>query len=147
VRDAAGKIWRLVRTAQEITEQKKTEEQVIKNLTIAEAARAETEALRKATLALTQDLHMDFVMDALLRSLEELIPYTCARVLVPEGGPHVLALGERVSPEKPKPSPRAPLTFTTDEAPFMRSILDDQKSVLILTRSRKKIGGPSKEHG
>jgi len=138
VRDAAGKIWRLVGTAQEITEQKKAEDQVIKNLTIAEAARAEAEALRKATLALTQDLHMDFVMDALLRSLEELIPYTCARVLVPEGGPHVLALGERVCPEKPKPSPRAPLTFTTDEAPFMRSILDDQKSVLIPDTKQEK---------
>jgi PAS domain S-box-containing protein len=78
VRDAAGKIWRLVGTAQEITEQKQAEDQVAKNLEIAEAARAEAEALRKATLALTQDLHMDFVMDALLRSLEELVPYTCA---------------------------------------------------------------------
>ena len=67
VRDAAGKIWRLVGTAQEITEQQKAEDQVVKNLTIAEAARAEAEALRKATLALTEDLHMDFVMDALLR--------------------------------------------------------------------------------
>ena len=38
---------------------------------------------------------MDYVMDTLLRSLAELIPYTCARVLVPEGGPHVLALGPR----------------------------------------------------
>jgi len=138
VRDAAGKIWRLVGTAQEITEQQKAEDQVVKNLAIAEAARAEAEALRKATLALTQDLHMDFVMDALLRSLEELIPYTCARVLVPEGGPHVLALGERVRPEKPKPSLRTPLTFTTDEAPFMRSILDDQKSVLIPDTKQEK---------
>ena len=138
VRDAAGKIWRLVGTAQEITEQKKAEDQVVKNLTIAEAARAEAEALRKATLALTEDLRMDFVMDTLLRSLEELIPYTCARVLVPEGGPHVLALGERVCPEKLKPSPRAPLTFTTDEAPFMRSILDDQKSVLIPDTKQEK---------
>jgi PAS domain S-box-containing protein len=99
VRDTTGKIWRLVGTAQEITEQKRAEDQVEKNLAIAEAARAEAEALRKATLALTQDLHMDFVMDALLRSLEELIPYSCARVLVPEGGPHVLALGERLLPE------------------------------------------------
>jgi PAS domain S-box-containing protein len=138
VRDAAGKIWRLVGTAQEITEQKKAEDQVVKNLTIAEAARAEADALRKATLALTQDLHMDFVMDALLRSLEELIPYTCARVLVPEGGPHVLALGERVRPGKPKPSLPTPLTFTTDEAPFMRSILDDQKSVLIPDTKQEK---------
>ena len=44
----------------------------------------EAEALRKATLSLTQDLRMDFIMETLLRSLEELVPYTCARVLVPE---------------------------------------------------------------
>jgi hypothetical protein len=58
--------------------------QVIKNLEIAESARAEADALRKATLSLTQDLHMDSVMEALLRSLEELVPYTLARVIVPE---------------------------------------------------------------
>jgi len=68
VRNAAGKIWRLVGTAQDITQQRQAEDQVAKNLAIAEEARAEAEALRKATLALTQDLHMDFVMDALLRS-------------------------------------------------------------------------------
>ena len=136
VRDAAGKIWRLVGTAQEITEQKRAEDQVAKNLATAEAARAEAEALRKATLALTQDLHMDFVMDALLRSLEELIPYTCARVLVPEGGPHVLALGERLLPEPAKTSsryrPGYPLTLIADKSPFLKRILEDRKSILIV---------------
>jgi PAS domain S-box-containing protein len=71
VRNAAGTIWRLVGTAQDITEQKLAEDQVLKNLEIAGAARAEAEALRKATLALTQDLHMDSVMETPLRSLEE----------------------------------------------------------------------------
>ena len=135
VRDAAGKIWRLVGTAQEITQQKKAEDQVVKNLAIAEAARAEAEALRKATLALTQDLHMDFVMDARLRSLEELVPYTCARVLVPEGGPHVLALGERLLPEPAKTSsryqPGYPLTLIADKSPFLKRMLEDRKSILI----------------
>jgi hypothetical protein len=54
------------------------EDQVVKNLEIAEAARAEADALHKATLALTQDLHMDSVMEALPRSLEELVRYTLA---------------------------------------------------------------------
>jgi PAS domain S-box-containing protein len=78
---------------------------------------------------------MDFVMEALLRSLEELIPYTCARVLVPEGGPHVLALGERQIPEPEKTSPKYrpgyPLTLTADESPFLKRMLEDRKSVLI----------------
>ena len=142
VRNAEGKIFRLVGTAQEITEQKHAEDQVIKNLAIAEAARAEADALRNATLALTQDLRMDFVMDALLRSLEDLIPYSCARVLVPEGGPHVLALGERQIPEPPKTSPKYhpgyPLTLIADESAFLKRILDNRRSVLIPDTEQEK---------
>src|SRR4029077_20752988 len=73
--------------------------------------------------------------DALLRSLEELIPYTCARVLVPEGGPHVLALGERLLPEPAKTSSRYrtgyPLTLIADKSLFLKRMLEDRKSVLI----------------
>src|SRR5258707_8481911 len=132
VRDAGGKIRRLVGTVLEITAQKEAEEQVAANLPLAKSAWAEAEALRKATLSLTADLRMDFVMDALLRSLEELVPYTCARVLVPEGGPHVLALGERNCPEAPKQSPRAPLTIVAEESSFLHRVLTEQKSLLIM---------------
>lgn len=142
VRNAAGKVWRMVGTAQEITEQKQAEDDVAKNLAIAEEARAEAEALRKATLALSQDLHMDFVLDALLRSLEELIPYTCARVLVPEGGPHVLVLGERISPASgttpSKHQQEYPLTLIADKSPLLRRILEDRKSVLISDTRQEK---------
>ena len=135
MRNAAGQIWRLVGTAQDITEQKHAEDEVVKNLGIAEAARSEADALRKATLALTQDLHMDSVMEALLRSLEELVPYTLARVIVPEGGPHLLALGEREIPDRPKASPKYhpghPLTLIADDCPFLKRVLEEQKSVLI----------------
>ena len=138
VRDAGGKIRRLVGTALEITAQKEAEEQVAANLALAKSAWAEAEALRKATLSLTEDLRMDFVMDALLKSLEELVPYTCARVLVPEGGPHVLALGERSRPESPKQSPRVPLTIIADESSFLHRVLTERKSVLILdTRNQE----------
>jgi PAS domain S-box-containing protein len=125
VRDAEGKIRRLVGTALEITAQKQAEE--------------EAEALRKATLSLTQDLRMDFIMETLLRSLAELVPYTCARVLVPESGPHMLALGERTYPEQPKkPGPRAPLTFVAEESTFFHRILTEQKSVLIADTNREE---------
>jgi PAS domain S-box-containing protein len=132
VRDAEGKIRRLVGTALEITAQKQAEEQVVANLEVAKSAWAEAEALRKATLSLTQDLRMDFIMQTLLRSLEDLVPYTCARVLVPETGLHMLALGERTCPEQPKkPGFRTPLTFVADESTFFHRILMAQKSVLI----------------
>jgi PAS domain S-box-containing protein len=131
VRDSSGKILRLVGTAQEITAQKQAEDQVGKNLAKAESAWAEADALRKATLALTQDLRMDFVMDALLRSLAEIVPYTCARVLVPEGGPHWLALGEKFCPEPADKPYRSPLTLIADKSPFLQRISVEQKSVLI----------------
>jgi PAS domain S-box-containing protein len=131
VRNRSGKILRLVGTAQEITAQKQAEDQVAKNLAKAESAWAEADALRKATLALTQDLRMDFVLDALLRSLAELVPYCCARVLVPEGGPHWLTLGERFCPEPADKSYRSPLTLIADKSPFLQRISTEQKSVLI----------------
>jgi len=130
-RDASGKITRLGGTALDITALKEAEDQVAANLARANSAWAEEEALRKATLALTQDLHMDYVLDALLRSLAELVPYTCARVLVPEGGPHWLALGEKSSPEPPKRSPRNPLTFMADDCPFFQRIWSQRKPILI----------------
>jgi len=51
--------------------------------------------------------------------------------LVPEGGPYVLALGERLCPEPEKSSPRPPLTLIADESSFLHRVLAEQKSVLI----------------
>jgi len=130
-RDANGKIIRLGGTALDITALKEAEDRVAANLSRANSAGAEAEALRKATLALTEDLHMDCVLDALLRSLAELVPYSCARVLVPEGGPHWLALGEKLCPEPATKSSRSPLTFVADESPFFQGIWAERRRVLI----------------
>ena len=130
-KNANGKIVRLGGTALDITALKEAEERVAANLSRANSAWAEAEALRKATLALTEDLHMDSVLDVLLRSLAELVPYTCARVLVPEGGPHWLAIGEKLCPEAPRFAPRTPLTFVADESPFFQRISSERKRVLI----------------
>jgi PAS domain S-box-containing protein len=130
-RDADGTIFRLGGTALDITALKRAEDQVAANLARANSAWAEAEALRKATLALTEDLHMDSVLDALLRSLAELVPYTCARVLVPEAGPHWLALGEKSCPEAAKKCSRIPLTFVADESPYFQRILSERKCTLV----------------
>jgi PAS domain S-box-containing protein len=130
-RESDGRITRLGGTALDITALKTAEAQVAANLSMAQSARTEAEALSKATLALTQDLRMNSVMDALLRSLAELVPYTCARVLVPDGGPHVLALGEHFSPVKPQEPQDIPLTLTAEDSPFVQRILSAKQSVLI----------------
>jgi PAS domain S-box-containing protein len=74
---------------------------------------------------------MDSVLDALLESLAELVPYTCARVLVPEGGSHVLALAERQQPNPKVRSNEYPLTLDADKSPFLRRILAAKHGVLI----------------
>jgi len=94
------------------------------------SAWAESEALRKATLALTQDLRMDCVMDTLLRSLLELVPYTCARVLVPEGGSWVQSLGERDSEDFAREA-SLPIHLSADDCPLLKRILSEQRSLLI----------------
>ena len=131
VRDSEGKIRRLVGTVLEITAQKEAEEQVATNLALAQSSWAEAEALRKATFGLTQDLRMDFVLEALLQSLADLIPYTCARVFIAEGGPHVLSLGEKLCPQTSNPRSESPLTLNADDSPFVQRILAGQQSVLI----------------
>jgi PAS domain S-box-containing protein len=138
VRDTEGKIRRLVGTVLEITAQKEAEEQVATNLALARSSWAEAEALRRATFGLTQDLRMDFVLEALLQSLADLIPYSCARVLIPEGGPHILSLGEKLSPQTPKPRSEFPLTLNADDSPFLQRILAGQRSVLIADTRQEK---------
>jgi PAS domain S-box-containing protein len=71
-------------TAQDITPKKLAEAQVAEHLVAAEAARAEAEALRRATLALTQNLRMDAVLDTLLQTLFPIVPYDMACVILTE---------------------------------------------------------------
>lgn len=131
VRDPDGSICRLVGTAQDITAQKKAEEQVAKNLALAESAWAESEALRKATLALTQDLRMDFVLDALLQSLTELVSCECARIWLLEGDTRLFVAREKLRHETPKKTPNYPLTLNAVDIHFLHRILGSQKSVLL----------------
>jgi PAS domain S-box-containing protein len=129
--DGEGKIARLVGSALDITAQKNAEEQVTANLEVSKSSLVEEEALRKATLALTQDLHMNNVMDALLASLGDVVPYSCARVLVQEGGPHWLALGERNCPASANAALGVPWTFIDDKCALVRQLAKDKTSLLI----------------
>ena len=138
VRDAAGKIYRLVGTTQEITAQKEAEDKVAEHLATAESARAESDALNKATLALTADLRMDFVLDRLLESLLELVPCECARVLLLEGDTRLLVAGEKLRHGAPKKTPDYPLTLDAADSPFLLRILTAQNSVLLSDTRHEK---------
>jgi PAS domain S-box-containing protein len=91
VRTSDNVIRQLYGTAQDITSKKLAEAQVAEHLVAAEAARAEAEsagteaeALRRATLALTQNLRMDAVLDTLLQTLFQIVPYDMASVILTE---------------------------------------------------------------
>jgi len=130
VHDASGSIRRLVGTAHDITAQREAEDQTAANLALAESAWAETDALRKATLALTQDLRMDFVLDTLLDTLRELVPYEAAQILLVEAESRLFLAREAIHSDGTKQAMKCPFTINATEFPVVQRILATQTSVL-----------------
>ncbi len=117
----------LVGTAQDVTSRKQAEKQISEHLDDAEAARAEAEALRKSTLALSQNLAMDSVLDTLLQCISELIPFDVATVLFVEDGSSLM-----VAREAPRVAPRRiGLSFNASEIVFLEKILFEQKAMIL----------------
>jgi PAS domain S-box-containing protein len=131
VRDAAGIVRRLVGTAQDITARKSAEEQMARNLALAELASAEADAFRKTTLALTQNLSMDYVLDTLLQSLLKLVPCDSARVLLLETDTYLFLAREMRHPESTRRVPKCPATFDASHSRFLMQVLMTKSPVLI----------------
>jgi PAS domain S-box-containing protein len=126
VRTEGATRW-LVGTAQDITSRKQAEMKISEQLDAVEAARAEAEALRKSTLALSQNLAMDAVLDSLLQCISELVPFDKATVLFVEDGLQLM-----VAREAPRIVPkRTGLTFSASENPFLQRILFEKKGILL----------------
>jgi PAS domain S-box-containing protein len=124
---ADGVIRWLVGTAQDITPRKQAEMLITEHLDAAEAARAEAEALRKSTLALSQNLAMDSVLDTLLQCISELIPFDVATVLFVEDASSLM-----VAREAPRVAPRRiGLSINASEIVFLEKILFEQKSMIL----------------
>jgi PAS domain S-box-containing protein len=122
-----GAIRWLVGTAQDINSRKHAESQVGKHLDAAEASRAEAEALRKSTLALTQNLAMDAVLDTLLECLSGLVPFDSGQVLLLEGDSELL-----VARSAPRTSDQwTGLTLNVAGHPFLQRIIFEHKEVLL----------------
>jgi len=131
VRDSQGRILRLVGTALDITTQKQAEEEVSRNLSLAESAWAESDAMRKATLALTQDLRMDCVLDTLLQCLRDLVPYESANILLVEADSRLFLARESAHNDSSIPVSRYPAALEASDYPILQRILKTQDSVLI----------------
>lgn len=131
VRDLNGIVQRLVGTAQDITLRKLAEEQMARNLDAAEAARAEAEAFRKTSLALTQDLSMDYVLDTLLKSLLDLVSCDLAQVILVEADTRLFLAREVQNCEPKRRLPRSLSTLDARDSRFLMEVLAMKKSVLI----------------
>ncbi len=123
----------LVGTVQDITSRKQAEMQITEHLDAAEAARAEAEALRKSTLALSQNLAMDSVLDTLLQCMSELVPFDVATVLFVEDASNLMVAREapRVVPQ------RIGLTSKPSENVFLARVLFEQRAILVADVSRE----------
>ena len=121
----------LVGTAQDITSRKQAEMKIIEQLDAVEAARSEAEALRKATLALSQNLAMDSVLDTLLQCISDLIPFDRATVLFVEDGFELM-----VAREAPRADPkRIGLTLKASENIFLQRLLFEHQAILLTNTS------------
>ena len=131
VRDGEGAVQRLVGTVQDVTARKLSERQIAHNLDLAEAARAEAEAFRRISLALTQNLSLDYVLDTLLQTLLKLIPCESASVLLVESDTHLFLAREVQNCEPGRGVPPIPETFDARDSRFLMNALSTQKSLLI----------------
>jgi transcriptional regulator with GAF, ATPase, and Fis domain len=147
VRNSKGNICRLVGTVLDITMQKRAEEEVARNLSLAETARAEADAMRKATMALTQDLRMDNVLDTLLQSLFELVPYDSAQILLLESDSLVFVAREAPRSDSVKQAAKYPLTLDAAEFPLLQRVLSSQGGVVLSDTKQEPEWRPFKGSG
>jgi PAS domain S-box-containing protein len=124
----SGETRWIVGTAQDITSRKQAEMKIAEQLDAVEAARAEAEALRKATLALSQNLAMDSVLDTLLSCIYELVPFDRATILFVEDAHELM-----VARESPRSTlRRMGLTLKASESVFLQRVLFEKQSMLLM---------------
>lgn len=91
--------------------------------------------MRKAALALTQDLRMDNVLDTLLQSLLELVPFESAQILLLESDTRLfLARQAPRSGELPgarRESAPCPPTLDAANFPFLERVLASPDGILL----------------
>jgi PAS domain S-box-containing protein len=131
VRDSSGLVERLVGTAQDITARKNAEQQMATNLAHAESATAEADAFRKTTLALTQNLSMDYVLDTLLQSLLKLVPCESARILLVETDALLFLARELQHSESTRRLPKCPATLDARNNRFLLQVIATKTAVLL----------------
>ena len=115
----------------DVTPRALAEQQVARNLTLAESARAEADALRTITLALTQNLSMDYVLDTLLQSLVKLVPAKSATVMLCETNTRLFIARELSDYESIVHVPPVSETIDATENPLLMRVLASRNTLSI----------------
>ena len=127
VDDSPETARRIAGIALDITSRKVAEQETAKHLAVAEAAQAEADALRKATLTLTKNLRMDQLLDALLQTLHPIVPFDSASVLLLETPDEFL-----VAREMPLPANRKNLLIIgMNHSRFLQDATLGRKSIFL----------------
>jgi PAS domain S-box-containing protein len=100
-----------------------------RSLSVARAALEEARALRGATLALTQDLHLNSVLDTLLATLRTLVPYESAQVLLLETSTRLFLAREM--PLQDREVPHCSETLDSATVPAVERALGNRLGVLL----------------
>jgi PAS domain S-box-containing protein len=115
----------------DISLRRKAEEAKTESLALAKSAWQEADALRKATLALTQDLRMNSVLDTLLQTISLLVPYETAQVLLLETDSKLFLAREAFSVAQTKPLNECPKTLNASDHPILHRVLGSQDGAFI----------------
>ena len=95
------------------------------------AIRQETEILRDANIALTENLSLERVLETLLDYLSKLVPYDSANVMLrDEGSQFVVAALRRYEGFQNVATTRA-IVFDGDDNPLLRRICETKQSVVV----------------
>ena len=116
----------------DVTERYRAERAKEKSLALAKSAWQEADALRTATLALTQDLRMNSVLDTLLQVLRQHIPYETAQVWLLETDTKLFLAREAMREGGRDPLATFPDTIDVSEHPTLLSVLGEPNGILML---------------
>jgi PAS domain S-box-containing protein len=115
----------------DISPRRRAQQAVNQSLALARSSSQEADALRRATLALTEDLRMDRVLDTLLQTLARFVPYEQAQLLLLETGSRLFVARE-VTPNGESMQGRGfPETMEMSEFPILARLIQRQEGLLI----------------
>jgi len=115
------------------------QQQLRANRAFARSASAEAEALRNTTFTLTSNWQLDHVLDTLLASLAELVPYESARVLLLEDGSRLFVARENFSENDAPRDTEFPLTVDVDDFPLLKRVLKERNPVVLPDVSNNEV--------